>query len=68
MKGGIFLVKPCVLASNQYLNELVVSEIGWHIGLDELSSQVLSMMPLDELIGIVVEQITLAGIASMSIG
>ncbi|KAK7372472.1 hypothetical protein VNO80_05852 [Phaseolus coccineus] len=55
--GGIFLVKPCVLASNKYLNGLELFQKLAGIGLDELSFQVFSMMPLDELMGIVVEQI-----------
>ncbi|QCD95069.1 hypothetical protein DEO72_LG5g3162 [Vigna unguiculata] len=56
--------KPYVLPSNQSLNGLELFQKLAGIGLDELSSQVFSMMPLDELIGKTAEQIAFEGIAS----
>ncbi|XP_020205481.1 protein PLASTID MOVEMENT IMPAIRED 1-like [Cajanus cajan] len=63
-KLAMQMSKPYVLASNQSLNGLVMFQNLASIGLHELSSQVFSMMPLDELIGKTAEQIAFEGIAS----
>ncbi|CAJ1952469.1 unnamed protein product [Sphenostylis stenocarpa] len=63
-KLAMQMSKPYVLASNQSLNGLEMFRKLAGIGLDELSSQVFSMMPLDELIGKTAEQIAFEGIAS----
>ncbi|KAG2384932.1 Protein PLASTID MOVEMENT IMPAIRED 1 [Vigna angularis] len=63
-KLAMQMSKPYVLPSNQSLNGLELFQKVAGIGLDELSSQVFSMMPLDELIGKTAEQIAFEGIAS----
>ncbi|XP_047158218.1 protein PLASTID MOVEMENT IMPAIRED 1-like [Vigna umbellata] len=63
-KLAMQMSKPYVLPSNQSLNGLELFQKLAGIGLDELSSQVFSMMPLDELIGKTAEQIAFEGIAS----
>ncbi|KAG5013129.1 protein PLASTID MOVEMENT IMPAIRED 1-like [Glycine soja] len=63
-KLAMQMSKPYVLASNQFPNGLELFQKLAGIGLDELSSQVFSMMPLDELIGKTAEQIAFEGIAS----
>ncbi|KAK7314624.1 hypothetical protein VNO77_33151 [Canavalia gladiata] len=63
-KLAMQMSKPFVLASNQSPNGLELFQKLAGIGLDELSSQVFSMMPLDELIGKTAEQIAFEGIAS----
>ncbi|KAG4941823.1 hypothetical protein JHK87_045694 [Glycine soja] len=63
-KLAMQMSKPYVLASNQFPNGLELFQKLAGIGLDELSCQVFSMMPLDELIGKTAEQIAFEGIAS----
>ncbi|KHN24438.1 hypothetical protein glysoja_014042 [Glycine soja] len=63
-KLAMQMSKPYVLASNQSPNGLELFQKLAGIGLDELSCQVFSMMPLDELIGKTAEQIAFEGIAS----
>lgn len=63
-KLAMQMSKPYVLASNQSPRGLELFQNLASIGLDELSSQVFSMMPLDELMGKTAEQIAFEGIAS----
>ncbi|KAK7380182.1 hypothetical protein VNO78_32660 [Psophocarpus tetragonolobus] len=63
-KLAMQMSKPYVLASNQSPNGLELFQKLSGIGFDELSSQVFSMMPLDELNGKTAEQIAFEGIAS----
>ncbi|TKY45028.1 hypothetical protein E2542_SST31312 [Spatholobus suberectus] len=63
-KLAMQMSKPYVLASNKSPKGLDLFQKLAGIGLDELSSQVFSMMPLDELIGKTAEQIAFEGIAS----
>ncbi|RDX66960.1 Protein PLASTID MOVEMENT IMPAIRED 1, partial [Mucuna pruriens] len=63
-KLAMQMSKPYVLSSNQSLNGLELFQKLAGIGLDELSSQVFSMMPQDELVGKTAEQIAFEGIAS----
>jgi len=63
-KLAMQMSKPYVLASNQSLNGLELFQKLAGVGLDELSSQVFSKMPLDELTGKTAEQIAFEGIAS----
>ncbi|KAK7271203.1 hypothetical protein RJT34_26907 [Clitoria ternatea] len=65
-KLAMQMSKPFVLASNQSQDglELFKKLAATVTDLDELSSQVFSMMPLDELIGKTAEQIAFEGIAS----
>ncbi|XP_061343604.1 protein PLASTID MOVEMENT IMPAIRED 1-like [Gastrolobium bilobum] len=63
-KLAMQMSKPFVLASYQSLNGLELFQKLASIGLEELSSQVFSMMSIDELIGKTAEQIAFEGIAS----
>ncbi|ESW24428.1 hypothetical protein PHAVU_004G130100 [Phaseolus vulgaris] len=63
-KLAMQMSKPYVLASNQSLNGLELFQKLAGLGLDELSSQIFSKMPLDELIGKTAELIAFEGIAS----
>ncbi|XP_061374573.1 protein PLASTID MOVEMENT IMPAIRED 1-like [Gastrolobium bilobum] len=63
-KLAMQISKPFVLASHQSLSGFELFQKLAGIGLDELSSQVLSLMPIDELIGKTAEQVAFEGIAS----
>ncbi|KAL2334471.1 hypothetical protein Fmac_015684 [Flemingia macrophylla] len=63
-KLAMQMSKPYVLASNHSPNGLDLFQNLAGIGLDELTSQIFSIMPLDELIGKTAEQIAFEGIAS----
>ncbi|XP_027357664.1 protein PLASTID MOVEMENT IMPAIRED 1-like [Abrus precatorius] len=63
-KLAMQMSKPFVLASNDTPNGLELFQKLAGIDLDELSSKIFSLMPLDELIGKTAEQIAFEGIAS----
>lgn len=63
-KLAMQMSKPFVLASNQSLSGFELFQKLAGIGLDELSSQVFALMPVDELMGKTAEQIAFEGIAS----
>ncbi|XP_027340346.1 protein PLASTID MOVEMENT IMPAIRED 1-like [Abrus precatorius] len=63
-KLAMQMSKPFVLASHQSVTGFELFQKLASIGLDELSSEVLSLMPIDELIGKTAEQIAFEGIAS----
>ncbi|KAK7291393.1 hypothetical protein RIF29_06497 [Crotalaria pallida] len=63
-KLAMQMSKPFVLASHQSLSGLELFQKLAGIGLEELSSQLFSLMPIDELIGKTSEQIAFEGIAS----
>ncbi|KAE9613862.1 hypothetical protein Lal_00015995 [Lupinus albus] len=63
-KLAMQLSKPFVLALNQPLSGFELFQKLASIGLDELSSQVSSLMPIDEIIGKTAEQVAFEGIAS----
>ncbi|KAK7358166.1 hypothetical protein VNO77_00090 [Canavalia gladiata] len=63
-KLAMQMSRPFVLASNQSLTGFELFQKLAGIGLDELSSKVLSLMPIDELIGKTAEQVAFEGIAS----
>lgn len=63
-KLAMQMSKPFVLASQQSLNGFELFQKLASIDLDELSSQIFSLMPIDELLGKTAEQIAFEGIAS----
>ncbi|OIW10111.1 hypothetical protein TanjilG_21948 [Lupinus angustifolius] len=63
-KLAMQISKPFVLALNQPLSGFELFQKLASIGLDELSSQVSSLMPIDEIIGKTAEQVAFEGIAS----
>ncbi|XP_057416789.1 protein PLASTID MOVEMENT IMPAIRED 1-like [Lotus japonicus] len=63
-KLAMQMSKPFVLASHESLSGFELFQKLAGIGLDELSSQVLSLMPIDELMGKTAEQVAFEGIAS----
>lgn len=66
-KLAMQMSKPFVLASHQSLSGFDLFQKLAGSGLDELSSQVFTLMPVDELIGKTAEQIAFEGIASIII-
>ncbi|GAU24110.1 hypothetical protein TSUD_389040 [Trifolium subterraneum] len=63
-KLAMQMSKPFVLTSQHSLNGLELFQKLASIDLDELTSQIFSLMPIDELIGKTAEQIAFEGIAS----
>ncbi|XP_045801325.1 protein PLASTID MOVEMENT IMPAIRED 1-like [Trifolium pratense] len=63
-KLAMQMSKPFVLTSQHSLNGLELFQKLAAIDLDELTSQIFSLMPIDELIGKTAEQIAFEGIAS----
>ncbi|CAL0332566.1 unnamed protein product [Lupinus luteus] len=63
-KLAMQMSKPLLLASHQSLSGLKLFQKLAGIGLEELSSQIFVVMPVDELIGKSAEQIAFEGIAS----
>ncbi|KAK7320147.1 hypothetical protein RJT34_04881 [Clitoria ternatea] len=63
-KLAMQMSKPFVLVSHQSVTGFELFQKLAGIGLDELSSKILSLMPIDELIGKTAEQIAFEGIAS----
>ncbi|CAK8534229.1 unnamed protein product [Lathyrus sativus] len=63
-KLAMQMSKPFVLSSQQSLNGFELFQKLASVDLDELSSQIFSLMPIDELIGKTAEQIAFEGIAS----
>ncbi|KEH26956.1 putative EEIG1/EHBP1 domain-containing protein [Medicago truncatula] len=63
-KLAMQMSKPFVLTSQDTLNGLELFQKLAAIDLDELTSQIFSLMPIDELIGKTAEQIAFEGIAS----
>jgi hypothetical protein len=63
-KLAMQMSKPFVLTSQHSLNGLELFQKLATIDLDELTSQIFSLMPIDELIGKTAEQIAFEGIAS----
>ncbi|KAJ1437820.1 NT-type C2 domain [Sesbania bispinosa] len=63
-KLAMQMSKPFVLASNESVSGFELFQKLAGIGFDELSSQVLSLMPIDELMGKTAEQVAFEGIAS----
>ncbi len=63
-KLAMQISKPFVLASHQSISGFELFQRMAAMGLDELSSQILSLMPIDELIGKTAEQVAFEGIAS----
>lgn len=63
-KLAMQISKPFVLPSHQSVTGFELFQKMAAMGLEELSSQVLSLMPMDELLGKTAEQIAFEGIAS----
>ncbi|KAJ1394214.1 NT-type C2 domain [Sesbania bispinosa] len=63
-KLAMQISKPFVLTSNESVSGFELFQKLAAIGFDELSSQVLSLMPIDELMGKTAEQVAFEGIAS----
>ncbi|CAL5186638.1 unnamed protein product [Lathyrus oleraceus] len=63
-KLAMQMSKPFVLSSQQSLNGFELLQKLASVDLDELSSQIFSLMPIDELVGKTAEQIAFEGIAS----
>ncbi|OIW11933.1 hypothetical protein TanjilG_02140 [Lupinus angustifolius] len=63
-KLAMQMSKPLLLESHQSLSGLELFQKLAGIGLEELSSQIFGLMPVDELIGKTAEQIAFEGIAS----
>ncbi|KAL5079514.1 hypothetical protein RYX36_007935 [Vicia faba] len=63
-KLAMQMSKPFVLAFQQSLNGFELFQKLASVDLDELSSQIFSLMPIDELVGKTAEQIAFEGIAS----
>ncbi|KAL3593114.1 hypothetical protein D5086_011754 [Populus alba] len=63
-KLAMQLSKPLVLQSDKSMNGFELFQRMASIGFEELCSQILSLMPLDELLGKTAEQIAFEGIAS----
>ncbi|KAE9586071.1 hypothetical protein Lal_00010320 [Lupinus albus] len=63
-KLAMQMSKPLLLASHQSRSGLELFQKLAGVGLEELSSQIFALMPIDELIGKTAEQIAFEGIAS----
>ncbi|CAK9178288.1 unnamed protein product [Ilex paraguariensis] len=63
-KLAMQISKPLVLPSNKTANGIELFQMMAAIGIEELSSEILSLMPMDELMGKTAEQIAFEGIAS----
>lgn len=63
-KLAMQISKPLVLPSNKSTSGFEVFQQMAAVGFEELSSQILSLMPMDELMGKTAEQIAFEGIAS----
>ncbi|KAK7398825.1 hypothetical protein VNO78_09998 [Psophocarpus tetragonolobus] len=63
-KLAMQMSRPFVLASHQSLTGFELFQKLAGIGFDELSSKVLSLMPIDEMIGKTAEQVAFEGIAN----
>ncbi|XWS66308.1 hypothetical protein CRYUN_Cryun05aG0188500 [Craigia yunnanensis] len=63
-KLAMQMSKPMVLPSDRSLSGFELFQKMAAVGLEKLSSQILSLMPLDELMGKTAEQIAFEGIAS----
>lgn len=63
-KLAMQISKPLVLSSNHYTSGIEIFQQMAAIGLEELSSEILSLMPMEELVGKTAEQIAFEGIAS----
>ena len=63
-KLAMQMSKPFVLQSHESLSGLALFQKLAGVGLEELSSQVFSLMPIDEMIGKTAEQVSFEGIAS----
>ncbi|MCL7051731.1 hypothetical protein MKW94_024246 [Papaver nudicaule] len=63
-KLAIQLSKPLILQSHKSMSGFEMFQRMAAIGLEELSSEMLALMPLDELVGKTAEQIAFEGIAS----
>ncbi|CAK7345987.1 unnamed protein product [Dovyalis caffra] len=63
-KLAMQLTKPLILQSDKSINGFELFQRIASIGFEELCSQILSLMPLDELLGKTAEQIAFEGIAS----
>ncbi|XP_044511328.1 protein PLASTID MOVEMENT IMPAIRED 1-like [Mangifera indica] len=63
-KLAMQISKPFVLPSNKSMNGFELFQRMAAVGFEELSSEILSLMPMDELIGKTAEQIAFEGIAS----
>ncbi|OVA00659.1 EEIG1/EHBP1 N-terminal domain [Macleaya cordata] len=63
-KLAMQLSKPLILLQQKSMSGFEMFQRMAAIGLEELSSQILSLMPLDELIGKTAEQVAFEGIAS----
>ncbi|KAJ0085347.1 hypothetical protein Patl1_09353 [Pistacia atlantica] len=63
-KLAMQISKPFVLPSNKSMSGFELFQRMAGVGFEELSSEILSLMPMDELIGKTAEQIAFEGIAS----
>ena len=63
-KLAMQMSRPFVLASHQSLTGFELFQKLADIGFDELSSKVLSLMPIDEMVGKTAEQVAFEGIAN----
>ncbi|KAI3892271.1 hypothetical protein MKX03_030673 [Papaver bracteatum] len=63
-KLAIQLSKPLILQSQKLMSGFEMFQRMAAIGLEELSSEMLALMPLDELVGKTAEQVAFEGIAS----
>ncbi|XP_022766633.1 protein PLASTID MOVEMENT IMPAIRED 1 [Durio zibethinus] len=64
LKLAMQMSKPMVLPSDKSLSGFEIFQKMAAVGLEKLSSQILSLMPLDEVMGKTAEQIAFEGIAS----